>query len=44
VLKLNQEEKEKVIRVGKIQAKKFTWEKCAKRILETFQPERLKST
>jgi glycosyltransferase involved in cell wall biosynthesis len=37
VLKLNQEEKEKVIRVGKIQAKKFTWEKCARTILDTLE-------
>ncbi len=37
VLKLNPEEREQVIRKGKKQAGKFTWEKCAKKILETLE-------
>ncbi|MBM3209218.1 glycosyltransferase family 4 protein, partial [Candidatus Shapirobacteria bacterium] len=37
VLKLSPEEKEMTIRAGKIQAKKFTWEKCAEKILDTLE-------
>ena len=37
VLKLNPREKEKTIGAGKVQAEKFTWEKCAKKILDTLE-------
>lgn len=36
VVKLNFEERQKVATLGKRQAEKFSWEKCAKKVLETF--------
>jgi len=37
VLKLSLSKLEKVKSEGKKQAEKFSWEKCAKKILETFK-------
>ena len=37
VLKLNPEERKRVIERGKIQSEKFTWEKCAKKIFGVLE-------
>jgi len=37
VLKLNQKDKDEIIRLGFEQGKKFSWENCARKILDVFE-------